>query len=150
MNWMILPLKRYAEFSGRSRRKEFWMFALLQAIVLTVLYAIIFATAGSSTMLGGAGMESAIASGGFGIGFMLIGLWVLAMIIPSIAVSVRRLHDREMSGWWYLGYVVASFIPLLNFIAFIAYVVIMALPGTPGPNKYGEDPKSQSVEEVFS
>ena len=70
--------------------------------------------------------------------------------MPSAAVTVRRLHDRDMSGWWYLGYLVASFIPLLNFIAMIAFLVIMFLDGTPGPNRYGPDPKGRGVVDVFS
>jgi uncharacterized membrane protein YhaH (DUF805 family) len=72
------------------------------------------------------------------------------MFIPNIAVTVRRLHDRDMSGWWYLGYIVASFIPFLNIIALIAFLVVMVLPGTPGPNRYGEDPKGQGMDEVFA
>jgi uncharacterized membrane protein YhaH (DUF805 family) len=68
-------------------------------------------------------------------------LWFLAIIVPGIAVGVRRLHDRNMSGWWYLGFIVLSLVPVIGFIASIAMIVIFLLPGTPGPNKYGPDPK---------
>ena len=84
-----------------------------------------------------------------GIG-MVLALWWLATLIPNIALNVRRLHDRDMSGWWYLGFIVASFIPLVNFVAGIAYLVLMVLPGTPGPNRFGEDPKGATVPAVFA
>ena len=150
MHWMILPLKRYAEFSGRSRRKEFWMFMLLQLIVACVLVILTFVTGGSLAALEGSEAASAVAAGSLSFTYILFGIWLLAVIIPSIALNVRRLHDRDMSGWWYLGYIVASFVPVVNLIAFVAYVVVMVLPGTPGPNRYGEDPKGQGMDEVFA
>jgi len=63
---------------------------------------------------------------------------------------VRRLHDRDMSGWWYLGVAVASIIPIVGFIASIAFLVLMVLPGTPGPNRFGPDPKDPTGAEVFA
>ena len=83
------------------------------------------------------------------IGISLYGIFVLAVLIPSIAVTVRRLHDRDMSGWWYLGFIVASAIPLLGLIASIAFLVVMFLPGTEGPNRFGPDPKDPHSAEVF-
>ena len=150
MHWMILPLKRYAEFSGRSRRKEFWMFMLLQVIVVCVLVILTLVTGGSLAALEGSEAAAAVAAGSLSFTYILFGIWLLAVIIPSIALNVRRLHDRDMSGWWYLGYIVASFVPVVNLIAFVAYVVVMVLPGTPGPNRYGEDPKGQGMDEVFA
>ncbi|MXO74251.1 DUF805 domain-containing protein [Altererythrobacter aerius] len=152
MNWMILPFKRYAEFSGRSRRMEYWMFTLLNAIVMTVL--IVFALGAG----GAAGVLEADASGDPAAGLMalfggmglLIVVYGLAILIPSIAVTVRRLHDRDMSGWWYLGAIVGGMIPYVGFLVSIAFLVLMALPGTPGPNRYGPDPKGVGDAETFA
>lgn len=150
MQWMILPLKRYFDFKGRSRRMEFWMFALLNLIVSFVIGIIIALTSGTGAMLNdmqaGAGSPFGFLMGGAGI---LLLIWSLAILIPSIAVSVRRLHDRDMSGWWYLGFIVLSLIPLLNVISAIAFIVLMALPGTEGPNRFGPDPKDPSSATVF-
>lgn len=89
-----------------------------------------------------------------GLAMVFIGIYVifyLAILIPSIAVSVRRLHDRNLSGWWYLGMILASFIPFIGFIASIAFLVVMCLKGTDGENKYGPDPlKGAANAEVFS
>lgn len=151
MEWMILPFKRYFEFTGRSRRTEFWMFVLLSVLVSTAIFVLIFMTGGAGAMLNADGSADGAAlgwlMGGWGI---LLLLWGLFTIIPSISVSVRRLHDRDMSGWWYLGFVIASFIPLLGIVASIAYIVVMALPGTPGPNRFGPDPKGAGEGEVFN
>lgn len=149
MEYMILPFKRYAEFSGRSRRMEFWMFTLLNVIVYTVLMMIVFGAAGMASLA-----DPATAEAGFGAMFgglgLLIVVYGLAVLIPSIAVTVRRLHDRDMSGWWYLGVIVASMIPVIGFLVPIAFLVLMALPGTPGPNRFGPDPKDPTSAEVFS
>ncbi len=151
MEWMILPFKRYFEFTGRSRRMEFWMFALLNLIVYAIIMILMFGTGGGLEQFAAIdpddtiGLYSTMFSG-FGLLFVI---WGLAVFIPSIAVSVRRLHDRDMSGWWYLGFMVASLIPFVGFIASIAYLVVMALPGTPGPNRFGPDPKNPTNANVF-
>ncbi len=158
MEWMILPFKRYADFGGRSRRKEFWMFQLLNIVLMAVLAGpfIVSAFTASAAAGTGPGADEAIAeallAGGMGlsmIGVMLYGIYALAALIPSIAVTVRRLHDRDMSGWWYLGLVVVGIIPLIGFVASIAYLVIMFLPGTDGDNRFGPDPKNPYGEDVF-
>src|ERR1044072_3657480 len=87
MEWATLPLKRYAEFTGRSRRKEYWMFILLCIVVGIVLYFI-------DGLLGLRGMV-----GPYGPLFLL---FELAILVPSIAVGIRRLHDTNRSGWWLL------------------------------------------------
>jgi uncharacterized membrane protein YhaH (DUF805 family) len=157
LEWMILPLKRYADFSGRSRRSEYWWFAVLNALVAVVLIGLMLAGGFSAASLAGAGgggasPELVAQSLGpvFYIGAGLIGLWVLAIFIPSIAVGVRRLHDRDMSGWWYLGVIVAGMIPFIGIIANIAFIVLMFLPGTPGPNRFGPDPKDPASASVFT
>lgn len=152
MHWMILPLKRYAEFSGRSRRMEYWMFILLTVIVSIVLAGPAYYSMVSQAITDPAAAEADpfAAMGGLGLaGMGLYGLFFLAILVPSIAVTVRRLHDRDMSGWWYLGFIVASLIPFVGFVASIAFIVVLALPGTDGPNRFGPDPKDPHGTEVF-
>lgn len=150
LEWMILPLKRYAEFSGRSRRMEFWSFALLNVIVSVALMVLLLA--GGLPLATLEHPEAGLPAMGamFWIVLVLVVLWSLGTFIPSIAVTVRRLHDRDMSGWWYLGFLVASMIPFVNFIAGIAFLVLMFLPGTPGPNRFGPDPKDPTSANVFA
>ena len=147
MEYMLMPLKRYAEFSGRSRRMEFWMFALLNLIVYAIVLALMFALGSGASLDDAAAGNYGAMFGGVGL---LLGIWALAVLVPSIAVGVRRLHDRDMSGGWYLGFIVASFIPIVGIIASIAFLVLMLLPGTPGPNRFGPDPKGQADPEVFA
>lgn len=150
---MILPLRRYADFAGRSARAEYWGFALLNFIVMMVIFAISMAfglSLGEFGQIEAGGDPSALFGTGF---FMLIGLagiYGLAIVIPSIAVTVRRLHDRDMSGWWYLGFIVLSAVPLVGWIASIAQIVIFCLPGTPGPNRFGEDPLDPAGADIFA
>jgi uncharacterized membrane protein YhaH (DUF805 family) len=86
----------------------------------------------------------------FWLGIVLLFVWALGIVIPSIAVTICRLHDRDMSGWWYLGFIVASMIPLVNFIAGIAFLIVMVLLGTKGANRFGPDPLDPEQVEVFS
>lgn len=153
MNWMLLPFKRYADFKGRSRRMEFWMYSLLNLLVWLVLGGVNLSSGNKMAELASAGDSNPLAvygvmfSGPLGI---VLAIWFLANIIPSIAVSVRRLHDRDMSGWWYLAVVVGSFIPLINILVSIGFLVLMLLPGTAGPNRFGPDPKNPTSADVFS
>lgn len=152
MEWMILPFKRYAEFTGRSRRMEYWMFTLLNVIVVTVLMFVVLGAGGLASLTqdeatGNVGGGIAALFGGMGL---LIVIYTLAILIPSIAVTVRRLHDRDMSGWWYLGAIVGSMIPFVGILISLAFIVLMALPGTPGPNRFGPDPKGQVPVETFA
>jgi len=124
MNWYLAVLKKYATFSGRARRQEYWMF---------VLFNVIFAAAAAilDNVLGLAAPEI-----GYG---PLYGLYALATFIPGLAVAVRRLHDVGKSGWFFL-------IILIPLIGAIWLLVVMATEGTKGPNEYGADPKNQSAE----
>ncbi len=150
MQWVLLPFRRYFDFQGRSRRREYWMFVLLNVIVATLLV--------TSLIAGGlplASLDPTAASGVFGGGIMmvaglLLAAWSLAVIIPNIAVTVRRFHDRDLSGWWYLAVIVGSMLPLVGFLVSIGFIVVMALPGTPGPNRFGPDPKDPTQAEVFA
>ena len=152
MEWMILPFKRYAEFSGRSRRMEYWMFTLLNVIVVTVLLFVVLGAGGAAGLFDPANADdpSAGLSALFGGTGLLILLYGLAVLIPSIAVTIRRLHDRDMSGWWYLGAIIGGMIPFVGFLISIAFLVLMALPGTPGPNRFGPDPKGVGEAETFA
>jgi len=124
MQWMLMPLKRYADFQGRSTRMEFWMFFLfvmIVMIVLQILLGIMFASTMSVDPQTGV-----VTGGGIGIAAIIIWVFYLAILVPSIAVGVRRMHDQDKSGWFIL-------IPIANLIFY-------CMPGTPGPNKYGPDP----------
>lgn len=167
MQWMLMPYRRYADFSGRSRRMEFWMFQLLGIIVSAVLYALMLAGGGLDMLMAAASIDGTtgsaeLAEASFGplfwVGIVLLGVWGLASIIPSLAVTVRRLHDRNMSGWYFVGFVVAvvalSLIPVIGGLVILAleigWIVLLALPGTPGPNDYGPDPLGQASAETFA
>ena len=125
MQWMLMPLKRYADFQGRSTRMEFWMFALFVTIVMIVLQILMGLMFASSMSVD---PQTGVVTGGGGAGIFAVIIWVfyLAILVPSIAVGVRRMHDQDKSGWFIL-------IPIAN-------LVFYCLPGTPGPNKYGPDP----------
>ncbi|MCJ2187819.1 DUF805 domain-containing protein [Novosphingobium sp. 2638] len=146
---MILPFYRYADFQGRSRRMEFWSFAVLNVVVMAVLASLAFSTGFSHRVL----LQRAEFGGRLGIAaiafFAILGIYSLATLVPSIAVNVRRLHDRDMSGWWCLGFVVLGVVPVFGWIASICYLVIMFLPGTPGANRFGEDPKDPAGSQIF-
>lgn len=154
MEWMTMPLKRYADFSGRSRRKEYWMFFLLNILVIATVLILRSVVGGGASMMdaarNGGGLLAIYGSLFSGIG-ILLALWWLATIIPNIAVNVRRLHDRDMSGWWYLGFIIVNFIPIIGGLIGLGYLVLMCLEGTKGPNRFGPDPKDSSGgADVFS
>jgi len=153
MHWMFLPLKRYFDFAGRSRRMEYWMFILFTTIVGVVLAGPIVFDIMSASIADPLAAEAnpLVEADTFSIAALsFYGLFVLAVIIPSIAVTVRRLHDRDMSGWWYLGFIIASAIPLIGLVASIAFLVVLFLPGTDGPNRFGPDPKDPHSADVFA
>jgi uncharacterized membrane protein YhaH (DUF805 family) len=138
MEWMILPYRRYAEFTGRSRRKEYWMFVLFNVLVVIAISAIFGRT--SYTRVG---MFASTWTDVSGPGGILIGLFRLASFIPGLAVAVRRLHDQDKSGWLLL----LAFIP---FLGWFALFVLMCLDGTRGSNRFGSDPKDPTRADVFS
>lgn len=121
MNWMILPYRRYFEFSGRSRRKEYWGFVLFTWLVSMVLNAVF----GVSTYHM---MSGVLASGAMvnTTGSLPGNLFALASFIPSFAVTVRRLHDQNRTGWWLL----LVFLPILGWFALL---VMSASTGPGGP-----------------
>lgn len=119
MNWYLKVLKQYADFSGRARRKEYWMFVLFN-----IIFAIVAMTL--DNVLG-------IAMEGIGYG-PLYGLYVLALLIPILAVGVRRLHDVGKSGWMIL-------IALIPLVGAIWLLVLFCTDSQQGTNKWGENPK---------
>lgn len=129
MEWMLLPLKRYADFSGRSRRKEYWMF-VLGVLIAAIVLGIVESVLGLSGMVGHV----------YG---PLTLIFLLAIIVPSIAVQVRRFHDQDKSGWFVL-------LALIPFVGGLIVLVFMCLEGTKGPNRFGPDPKDPAGAEAFA
>ncbi len=130
MQWYMKVLKQYADFDGRARRTEFWMFVLFNAIVSIVL-GLVDALLETSTLISSGG--AVVYSPG-----ILVLIYSLAVLIPSIAVTVRRLHDTDRSGFWW-------FIQLVPIVGGIVLLVFMCLEGTRGPNRFGMDPKQQQA-----
>lgn len=119
MNWYLEALKKYAEFNGRARRKEYWFFMLFNILISAFLATIDF-FAGSFNAEAGVGLLS--------------GIYSLAVLIPGISVTVRRLHDSDRSGWWLL-------LPLIPVIGGIVLFIFMVQDSTSGDNQYGPNPK---------
>ena len=122
MEWYIAVLKKYAEFNGRARRKEYWMFILFNAI-FGIVAAVIDNLLGTT-------------AGGLHYG-TFYGLYSLAVFIPGLAVSVRRLHDVGKSGWMLL-------IGLIPLIGGIWLLVLLVTDSKFGANQYGENPKGMN------
>jgi len=189
MRWMLMPLRRYVDFSGRSQRMEYWMWQLFKLLVFggfmlvfLVLFGAAFASASASkdpSMLIAAG-------GGMLLLWMIYMIFGFAIFIPDIAVAVRRLHDTNRSGWWLLSPLVPYFLGIVVMavtvgigggaiqpgqppdaamatggIVMLAFVLVaaamglvvlvfMLLDGTPGPNRFGPDPKGRDASAVFA
>ena len=123
MNWYLGALKKYATFEGRARRKDYWFFVLFNVLAIIVLEIL-------DVVLGTFSPET-----GFGL---LSGLYAIAVLLPSLAVTVRRLHDTDRSGWWIL----INFIPLIGAIVLLIFTL---LDGTPGSNRFGPNPKGEAA-----
>jgi uncharacterized membrane protein YhaH (DUF805 family) len=119
-NWKLVVLERYAKFDGRAGRAEFWWYVLAN-IVLYVAALILL------------GIGFGIATGLGVVVTLLAGALYLALLIPSIAVAIRRLHDTDKSGWWLL----IGLIPFGGLVLLFFY----AQEGTPGPNMFGAGPE---------
>lgn len=126
MEWYVRVWQRYAEFNGRSRRMEYWMFSLIHCVIVIVL----------GTGMIGLGMMKQPALGAASI--FLIWAYLLAALVPSLAVTVRRLHDIDKSGWWIL-------ISLVPFVGGIVLLVFTVMDGTRGSNQFGADPKAAEM-----
>ena len=119
MQWYLDVLKKYVVFGGRARRKEFWMFTLVNVVISIVLSFV-------DRLIG---TDSASGTGLIG------GIYSLLVLLPSLAVTVRRLHDTNRSGAW-------IFIGLIPIIGWIVLLVFTVQEGTPGDNNHGPDPKA--------
>ena len=157
IDWAMRPLKRYAQFAGRAPRAEYWWFWLGYMLVYVVIQILVRA--------------SAI--------FGLLDLLFLGLVVPMIAVAVRRMHDTDRSGWWVVAPIVpylvgfALILPRLfqsdgnppdfgslgpgivfffiGFVLALTVFIFSVLPGTQGPNRYGPDPYDEdNLEEVFA
>lgn len=141
MEWMIVPFRRYADFNGRSRRMEYWMYQVFTAMVYVVCLGIMAAGLPWDEM-GKGGNPEALPGPVFWIGLVLTVLWYVFTFVPDIAVTVRRFHDQDLSGWLYL----IRFIPYLGWIV---VAIFMFIDGQRYENKFGYDPKSDHMGDVF-
>lgn len=118
MNWYLEVLRKYAVFGGRARRKEYWMFILFNILISFALGVV-------------EGMFGLVTELGIGVISMV---YALLLLIPSLAVGVRRLHDTGRSGWWLL----IAFVPIVGAIALLVFAV---QDSESGHNEYGPNPK---------
>ena len=118
MDWYFDVLKKYATFSGRAQRMEFWMFLLVHLIIVVIISTATFTIGISSDAMGAVWL-----------------LYILGTFLPYLAVSVRRLHDTNRSG-------LSLFISLVPIVGLIVILVFMATAGDPSENKYGPNPKA--------
>jgi len=123
MNWYLEVLKKYVVFNGRAKREEYWYFVLFN-IIIGIVLTVIDAVTGSFSPETGTGL--------------LGGIYSLAVLLPTIAVSVRRLHDTGRSGWWLL----ISLVPLIGPIVLL---IFMAQNSKPGQNQYGVNPQEATA-----
>ena len=120
MNYYLQAWKKFAVFNGRARRKEYWFFALFNALIFFVLGIVDGLTGGNPDA------DSGIA--------VLGGIFILAGVIPGISVTVRRLHDTDRTGWWCL----IAFIPIVGHLVLFVFTL---QDSTPGSNRFGASPK---------
>ncbi len=123
MSWFLKGLKQYADFSGRARRQEYWMYMLFYSIFGIILYGV--------TVIGMAMQSEGIILLGMGIYI----LYTLALLVPTLAITVRRLHDTGRSGFWYF----IGFVPLVGGIILL---VFCCLDSENGNNQWGTNPKN--------
>jgi len=128
MDYYLKVLKNYAVFEGRARRKEYWLFLLFNILILIVLSILdqILGTFDSETKKG-----------------FISSVYSLAVIIPSIAVSIRRLHDTDKTGWWLL----LNLIPLFGSLVLLIFFISDSQRET---NRFGVNPKLEDFSEPYS
>nr|WP_315229607.1 DUF805 domain-containing protein [uncultured Albidiferax sp.] len=128
MDWFVEALKKYAVFSGRAQRSEYWYFFLFYVLISLAL-GIADGLAGSYNQHAGMGL--------------LGGIFSIGMLLPSLGVSVRRLHDIDRSGWWLL----IALVPVVGAIVLLVFCVRDSQPGT---NRFGPNPKDAMPGDRFS
>ncbi len=159
IDWAKRPIQKYADFTGRAPRAEYWWYTLA-VIVAAIVISVVEGILGLSNTVGPYGLLSLV--------------FMLALLVPGLAVTARRLHDTNRSGWWMLIAVIPyalmavlgimaatsgsamgtlAIVGLFSIVALIGAVVLlvfMVLPGTRGANSYGPDPYGADVEKVFA
>ena len=138
LDWMVLPFRRYADFAGRSCRREYWMFQLLNVAVIAVALALTIATAPAPDAYGRP-------QGPGALGWVMVTLgsvFVLAAFVPNLAVEVRRYHDLGKPGYYW-------FWRLFPGIGGLIVLYFMVQRGADGPNEFGEDPLEPAPVTVF-
>ena len=153
MRWLPRPFRLYAVFSGRAGRREFALFVLFVALVFAL---IVGATLGYAALAERSPRLLPLERNEGWLQLMLIlaFLFAAAILVPSVALGVRRLHDIDRSGWWMLlpvtllwlgpfgvGEVVELMFSGLRFVALVLFLVFLCLRGTVGPNRFGPDPR---------
>ena len=131
MQWLLYPYQNYADFSGRTSRRQYWMSYLFMMLALLALGAVFGVAAALQIKV----LE-------FLVGAVFV-IWALGTIVPMLALHVRRFHDQDLSGWMYL-------LALIPYAGGIVVLVFMCLPGTDGMNRYGPDPRGLSLANVFT
>ncbi|MES2338186.1 MAG: DUF805 domain-containing protein [Pseudomonadota bacterium] len=164
LHWLLLPLRRYAQFSGRSRRQEFWPFTIVTGV----------ASIGCDTIDEIFGLQHGFPALALGAPGMLGSAFTVVTLLPGVALAVRRLHDIDRAGWWLappMAIIIGGMIVLdsifgihdhpngqemLALTAMLAVLASMALlfvvfclEGTAGPNRFGDDPKRAGHDGVF-
>ena len=139
MKWMFLPFARITDYQGRSPRREYWLFQLLE-LICAILLAWVLVTMGA---IGTAsfGSRSAIVATFGSVTVLIAGIAYLLCFLPAkIALIVRRWHDIGNSGWTVIVLLLFGLIPIIGGLAGIVHLVAMCWPGDKGINKYGPNP----------
>ena len=145
MRWILEPFRRWADFSGRSRRLEFWLF-WLAAMIVQMIASYFDAASGQAVVVGGMGLATLIVT--------------LIFLVPAASVGVRRLHDIGRAGWWmllfalpYLGWIASVenggqgvIAAILFLLGLVVLVVLLVQPGAIADNRYGQNPKGGIAE----
>jgi len=131
VKWFVKCMRQYADFHGRARRTEYWMFSLVLLVIGTgcqLLDGWLFGVSLNPFAGPATGTLVSVQVGWIGL------LLTLVTLVPGFAVQVRRLHDTDRSGWW-------SLLVLVPVLGWIALVVLSVLAGDGHPNRFGPDPK---------
>lgn len=141
--------EKYITFSGRASRSEFWWFMLFLTLLFLAFFAVFLILGGIGAAM--SANPDALFSGALLIILIVGGLIWLAVLLPTIAVIVRRFHDVNLSGWWYLVCILASFIPIIGGLISFAPYIVGLFKGTDGNNRFGPDPLAeQNPADVFA
>lgn len=137
----------YSAIDGRSRRQEFWVFTLYFYAVMIVVYSVLLSVVGFNVAsLAHGNPNPAAMVPLFSIIFLAmfpLTIWIYPTALAHLALSCRRMHDQNRSAWWLV-------IGIIPFLGWLVVLIFMLIPGTPGPNAYGPDPKNPYNSDTFS